>query len=293
MTTNDLQVFLSYAREDFEMAEKLYQDLTHYGINVWFDKKSLEAGKNWKIEIRKAIQNSSHFLLLLSSNSVLKRGFYQKEIRDALEVIDELPEGQVFIIPVRLDDCEVSNERLKEIHWLDLFESYERGFRNLLIIFGFDYRVQGERNTFFDSDFETKESSHLSEWLDDTIKKYDKIFQKIDLGNYEVKHSYRKIEESTETEHKEKYKEKIVAPQYEAEDSHGKIEETTEREYLERKKEKIVTSTLGEIYAAQHQYAKAIGVYEILRRKDPENVLYQQKIEYLQNKLLESQSEKG
>lgn len=59
----------------------------------------------------------------------------------------------------------------------------------------------------------------------------------------------------------------------------------------QRKKEKIVTPTLGEIYAAQHQYAKAIGVYEILRRKEPDNELYNQKIEYLQKKLEESQSE--
>jgi len=59
----------------------------------------------------------------------------------------------------------------------------------------------------------------------------------------------------------------------------------------QRKKEKIVTSTLGEIYAAQHQYAKAIGVYEILRRKDPDNEFYKQKIEYLQKKLEESQAE--
>lgn len=60
---------------------------------------------------------------------------------------------------------------------------------------------------------------------------------------------------------------------------------------MQRKKEKIVTSTLGEIYAAQHQYAKAIGVYEILRRKDPDNEFYKQKIDYLQKKLEDSQSE--
>jgi tetratricopeptide (TPR) repeat protein len=71
-------------------------------------------------------------------------------------------------------------------------------------------------------------------------------------------------------------------------------EEKTEPIFSEdsqRKKEKIVTSTLGEIYAAQHQYAKAIGVYEILRRKEPNNEFYKQKIEYLQKKLEESQSE--
>ena len=74
------------------------------------------------------------------------------------------------------------------------------------------------------------------------------------------------------------------------------IQANEEREPLhvensKRKKEKIVTSTLGEIYAAQHQYAKAIGVYEILRRKDPDNEFYKQKIEYLQKKLEESQAE--
>jgi len=56
----------------------------------------------------------------------------------------------------------------------------------------------------------------------------------------------------------------------------------------DKRKEKIVTPTLGEIYAAQQQYAKAIGVYEILRKKDPNNELYRQKIDYLQKKLDES-----
>ncbi|UCE07254.1 MAG: hypothetical protein JSW07_04255, partial [bacterium] len=65
----------------------------------------------------------------------------------------------------------------------------------------------------------------------------------------------------------------------------------SDTEDLQRKKEKIVTPTLGEIYAAQHQYAKAIGVYEILRKKDPDNELFKQKIEYLQKRLDESQAE--
>ncbi|MFZ5517221.1 MAG: tetratricopeptide repeat protein [Candidatus Zhuqueibacterota bacterium] len=64
-----------------------------------------------------------------------------------------------------------------------------------------------------------------------------------------------------------------------------------DRYAAEKKKERIVTPTLGEIYAAQHQYSKAIGVYEILRKKDPNNQLYIKKIEYLQQKLEESQSE--
>ncbi len=57
----------------------------------------------------------------------------------------------------------------------------------------------------------------------------------------------------------------------------------------EEKKETaaIVTPTLGEIYAAQGHYAKAIGVYEILLKKDPENEAYREKIQYLKKKLAE------
>ncbi|MBN1350477.1 tetratricopeptide repeat protein [candidate division KSB1 bacterium] len=55
-----------------------------------------------------------------------------------------------------------------------------------------------------------------------------------------------------------------------------------------RKREKIVTPTLGEIYAAQGQYAKAIGVFEILKKKEPNNQAYIDKISYLKRKLEES-----
>jgi len=58
-----------------------------------------------------------------------------------------------------------------------------------------------------------------------------------------------------------------------------------------KQKEKIVTPTLGEIYAAQHQYSKAINVYEGLMKNDPDNEIYKQKIELLQKKLEESRNE--
>lgn len=54
-----------------------------------------------------------------------------------------------------------------------------------------------------------------------------------------------------------------------------------------RRKEKIVTPTLGEIYSAQGQYAKAIGVFEILRKKEPNNPAYVEKIKFLKRKMAE------
>lgn len=132
------RVFLSYAREDGEIAKKIFEDLDQKGIDVWFNVKHLRPGQRWKTEIVKAIRSSDYFLALLSRKSVSKRGFVQKELKEALEVVDELPESQIFVIPVRLDDCSPSHERLADLQWVDLFQSYQDGLERILVLFQFD-----------------------------------------------------------------------------------------------------------------------------------------------------------
>jgi hypothetical protein len=68
-------------------------------------------------------------IVCLSETSVNKAGFVQKEIRFALDVADEQPEGRIYIIPLRLKECDVP-ERLKKWHWIDLFR--KRGYERLL-----------------------------------------------------------------------------------------------------------------------------------------------------------------
>ncbi|MCR4439759.1 MAG: tetratricopeptide repeat protein [bacterium] len=60
------------------------------------------------------------------------------------------------------------------------------------------------------------------------------------------------------------------------------------REAPKAEEERMVTPTLGEIYAAQGQYAKAMSVFTILARKHPDNPRFRQRIEELQRKLEES-----
>ncbi|MDM8555643.1 TIR domain-containing protein [Desulfococcaceae bacterium HSG7] len=129
------KVFLSYAREDSEIALKLYSDLKKEGIDVWLDKEKLIPGQNWKFAISQAIKESTHFLALFSSKSVSKRGFYQKELKKALDVLDEMPEYEIYFIPVRLDECEPASEKLQDIHWADLFPSYQEGLKQILKVF--------------------------------------------------------------------------------------------------------------------------------------------------------------
>lgn len=125
-----LRVFISYAKEDKVSAEKLRSQLTREGIDVWIDEKKLMGGKDWKLEIQKEIRDSHIILILLSTNAVTKIGFIQKEIKIALDYADEHPEGVVFLIPVRLDDCEVPTRISERFQWVDLFKA--NGYKKLI-----------------------------------------------------------------------------------------------------------------------------------------------------------------
>jgi hypothetical protein len=89
-------------------------------------------GQDWQVETRNAIRSCSYFLLLLSQKSVTKRGFVQREVREAMDISLELPPGQIFLIPVRLEQCEPNDERIKKLQWVDLFPSWETGIQRLL-----------------------------------------------------------------------------------------------------------------------------------------------------------------
>ena len=122
-------VFISYTRRDAIVAQEIYDRLVSEGYTVWMDKKSLSPGQDWRTEIEKAIRACDVFIACLSNYSVNKTGFVQAELKKALEIAELMPEGRVFIIPVRLDNCQVPHS-LEKLHWLDYFEADSQG--NLL-----------------------------------------------------------------------------------------------------------------------------------------------------------------
>jgi hypothetical protein len=125
------KVFISYGREDQKAAERLCTDLQKMGIDVWFDRISLRAGERWKTSIVKAIREVDSVVVLLSKRSANRRGFLNKEIREALDVLDEQPENKPFLIPARLDECESPHLALSELQWIDMFPNWHRGIREI------------------------------------------------------------------------------------------------------------------------------------------------------------------
>jgi hypothetical protein len=118
---NLLRVFLCHASQDKAEVRQLYDRLAALPVDVWLDEKKLVPGQDWHREISKAIKNVHVVVVCLTSHSVGKAGFVQKEIKYALDAADEQPEGTIFIIPARLGDCDVP-DRLRQWHWVDLFE---------------------------------------------------------------------------------------------------------------------------------------------------------------------------
>jgi formylglycine-generating enzyme required for sulfatase activity len=117
-----LKVFLCHSKDDKPKVRKLNRRLIADGFDAWLDEEKLMPGQDWDLEIRKAVRESDVVVVCLSNGSVTKAGYVQKEIRFALDLADEQPEGTVFIIPARLEDCQVPS-RLTKWQWVNLFEA--------------------------------------------------------------------------------------------------------------------------------------------------------------------------
>jgi len=122
-----LRVFICYSPQNWIEAKKLYEDLRRNNCNPWLDEEKLMPGHYKDLEISNALNNSDIVLILLSKQSVGQSGRMQKEIKAALEISETHPDGKIFIIPVRLDECEVPAS-LSKWQWANLFETngYQR-----------------------------------------------------------------------------------------------------------------------------------------------------------------------
>ena len=117
-----LRVFLCHSSKDKPFVANLYSKLdAETNIEAWLDEIKILPGQDWESEIKQAIRNSDVFIVCLSSNSINKEGYIQKEIFTALNVAEEKPESTIFIIPVRLEECQVPL-RLSRWQWVDLFK---------------------------------------------------------------------------------------------------------------------------------------------------------------------------
>lgn len=120
-----LIVFISHASEDNAAAKRLTKRLKEDGFDPWLDEDRLLPGQDWNLEIEKSMRESGAILLCFSQESVSKESCIQKEYKRAMRIQEEKPEGTIFVIPVRLDECELPFY-LRDIQWVDYPDGYDR-----------------------------------------------------------------------------------------------------------------------------------------------------------------------
>ena len=129
-TQRHLHIFLCHSSGDKNAVRDLYRRLVNSGFKPWLDENDMLPGQKWEIEIPMAVRNSDVVLACLSRSSVNKEGYVQKEIKFALDMADEKPDGTIYLIPVRLEECKIP-DRLSRLHWVNLYES--GGYEKLLL----------------------------------------------------------------------------------------------------------------------------------------------------------------
>ena len=125
---NSPTAFLSYVKQNEPIVRFLDQILTDYGINVVTNYKNIDGGSNWKRRLKELIEDSGYFVACFSKefNEREETVLYQ-ELDHAIECAKNLPPNRKWIIPIRINECEIPNiairsqENLTDLQRIDLF----------------------------------------------------------------------------------------------------------------------------------------------------------------------------
>jgi TolB-like protein len=115
-------IFLSYASQDAEAAQRICDSLRAAGHEVWFDKSDLRGGDAWDAAIRKQVKECALFMPLISANTEARsEGYFRREWNLAVNRMLDMAEDQSFLLPVVIDDTPQTTarvpERFRERQW--------------------------------------------------------------------------------------------------------------------------------------------------------------------------------
>lgn len=130
---NPAKVFISYAKEDDIVVERLYQELMKNGFNVWKDNHELLPGENWEIKIRRSLKECEFAILCLSEGSVNKIGFFQEEVKRIYDLQRRRSSLDVFCIPVRINDFDsgLMPPEFEDLQYINLYDDWDIGIEKI------------------------------------------------------------------------------------------------------------------------------------------------------------------
>ena len=136
------RIFLSYGRTDGSaLADRLEQDLTSRGHEVWRDRSALRSGASWEAQIEDAILSHEVFLSLLTPHAV------RRPDGVCLDEISMARYNDRKIVPAMVIQCR-QPLGIYRLNWVDFQDwqataRYEQAFAHLLAAIERDAEVEG------------------------------------------------------------------------------------------------------------------------------------------------------
>ena len=115
-------VFLSYASQDEQAAQRICEALQQAHVEVWFDRTGLRGGDTWDATIRRQIRTCTLFIPIISRNTHLREeGYFRLEWKLAIDRSYLIAASKPFLLPVVIDDTPRDDERVpdrfRELQW--------------------------------------------------------------------------------------------------------------------------------------------------------------------------------
>ncbi|WP_221305371.1 toll/interleukin-1 receptor domain-containing protein [Prosthecobacter dejongeii] len=106
-------IFLSYAREDFDVVKHLKEQLEFYGCEeVWFDMDRLQVGENWRSALEQEVRcRCAVFVSCISRTTVGRAGELHRERFWAADTAPIFGDGATFYVPLIIDDLPIKEVR--------------------------------------------------------------------------------------------------------------------------------------------------------------------------------------
>ena len=125
MAESSRAVFLSYASQDAEAAQRICEALRAAGIEVWFDKSELRGGDAWDQSIRRQIRECALFVPVVSAHTDARReGYFRLEWKLAVDRTHSMSERAPYLVPIVIDDTSDSAadvpDRFRAVQWTRL-----------------------------------------------------------------------------------------------------------------------------------------------------------------------------
>ena len=115
-------IFVSYASDDEQAAQRLSAGLSAAGFETWFDRNELRGGDAWDNRIRQQIRDCTLFVPIISANTEARsEGYFRLEWRLAVDRSLQMADDRAFLLPIVIDPTTQERarvpERFRERHW--------------------------------------------------------------------------------------------------------------------------------------------------------------------------------